>query len=63
MSIGIASNQIGTYQVSTPVYEGPLDLLLQLIERAELVGGWLDIESGPDGTTIYVDIPQTVTTQ
>lgn len=25
-----------TYQVATPVYEGPLDLLLQLIERAEL---------------------------
>lgn len=24
------------YQVHTPVYEGPLDLLLQLIERAEL---------------------------
>lgn len=24
------------YQVSTPLYEGPLDLLLQLIERAEL---------------------------
>ena len=25
-----------TYQVNTPVYEGPLDLLLQLIERSEL---------------------------
>jgi segregation and condensation protein A len=25
-----------TYKVVTPVYEGPLDLLLQLIERAEL---------------------------
>jgi segregation and condensation protein A len=25
-----------TYQVNTPVYEGPLDLLLDLIERAEL---------------------------
>ena len=24
------------YQVATPVYQGPLDLLLQLIERAEL---------------------------
>ena len=24
------------YTVETPVYEGPLDLLLQLIERAEL---------------------------
>jgi len=26
----------GNYTVQTPVYEGPLDLLLQLIERAEL---------------------------
>jgi hypothetical protein len=26
----------GGYTVNTPVYEGPLDLLLQLIERAEL---------------------------
>ena len=25
-----------TYEVATPLYEGPLDLLLQLIERAEL---------------------------
>jgi segregation and condensation protein A len=24
------------YQINTPIYEGPLDLLLQLIERAEL---------------------------
>jgi segregation and condensation protein A len=30
----IAENQI--YRVTTPVFEGPLDLLLQLIERAEL---------------------------
>ena len=29
-------HQGGGYSVSTPVYEGPLDLLLQLIERAEL---------------------------
>jgi len=36
MSLGIATHQIGTYKVTTPVYEGPLDLLLQLIERAEL---------------------------
>jgi len=28
--------QTSGYRVSTPVYEGPLDLLLQLIERAEL---------------------------
>ncbi|MGW8250673.1 MAG: hypothetical protein ACWGO1_08535, partial [Anaerolineales bacterium] len=25
-----------SYRVATPVYEGPLDLLLHLIERAEL---------------------------
>jgi segregation and condensation protein A len=36
MSLGVATHQIGTYKVTTPVYEGPLDLLLQLIERAEL---------------------------
>ena len=24
------------YKINTPIYEGPLDLLLQLIERAEL---------------------------
>jgi len=32
-----ASNQqVSNYTIATPVYEGPLDLLLQLIERAEL---------------------------
>jgi segregation and condensation protein A len=30
------SQQVSNYSISTPVYEGPLDLLLQLIERAEL---------------------------
>lgn len=33
---GILGNQLGTYKVLTAVYEGPLDLLLSLIERAEL---------------------------
>ncbi|MBN8581884.1 MAG: segregation/condensation protein A [Anaerolineae bacterium] len=33
---GIFGNQLGTYKVLTPDYEGPLDLLLSLIERAEL---------------------------
>lgn len=32
----ISSHQTHHYQVTTEVYEGPLDLLLQLIERAEL---------------------------
>ncbi len=36
MELGIATHQTRTYTVATPVYEGPLDLLLQLIERAEL---------------------------
>ena len=36
MSLSTAGYQISGYSVDTPVYEGPLDLLLQLIERAEL---------------------------
>ena len=36
MSIDITSRQTDGYTVSTPVYEGPLDLLLSLIEHAEL---------------------------
>ena len=36
MDLNIASRQTGGYTVNTPVFEGPLDLLLQLIERAEL---------------------------
>ncbi|MGD2158931.1 MAG: segregation/condensation protein A [Anaerolineales bacterium] len=36
MSLRFASRRAGSYQVATPVYQGPLDLLLHLIERAEL---------------------------
>ncbi|GAB4473276.1 MAG: ScpA family protein [Anaerolineales bacterium] len=36
MSIGILSKTAIRYQVRTPLYQGPLDLLLQLIEKAEL---------------------------
>ncbi len=36
MDLKIASRQTGNYKVQIPVYEGPLDLLLQLIERAEM---------------------------
>lgn len=36
MSAPTWSEPATAYSVSTPVYEGPLDLLLQLIERAEL---------------------------
>lgn len=36
MNIDIAFSQTPNYSVETPIFEGPLDLLLQLIERAEL---------------------------
>lgn len=36
MSLQVAGYQTESYRVSTAVYEGPLDLLLELIERAEL---------------------------
>ncbi len=36
MELNIAGHQTGNYNVAIPVYEGPLDLLLQLIERSEL---------------------------
>jgi segregation and condensation protein A len=36
VNIGITPHQAGTYRVLTEIYEGPLDLLLQLIEHAEL---------------------------
>jgi segregation and condensation protein A len=36
MDLNIASRQTGGYTVNIPVYEGPLDLLLHLIEHAEL---------------------------
>ncbi len=36
MDLNIATRQTGSYTVQIAAYEGPLDLLLQLIERAEL---------------------------
>jgi segregation and condensation protein A len=36
MTLSTAGYQMSGYSVETSVYEGPLDLLLQLIERAEL---------------------------
>jgi segregation and condensation protein A len=36
MSFNPAAIQARSYHIETPIYEGPLDLLLQLIERAEL---------------------------
>ena len=36
MELNVVSHQASGYTVTIPVYEGPLDLLLQLIEHAEL---------------------------
>ena len=36
MSINVTGHQTQGYQIETEVYEGPLDLLLELIEKAEL---------------------------
>lgn len=36
MMFTAGSQLVSNYTIETPVYEGPLDLLLQLIERAEL---------------------------
>jgi segregation and condensation protein A len=36
VSLQVAGHQTERYRVDTTVYEGPLDLLLELIERAEL---------------------------
>ncbi|MEA2008578.1 MAG: segregation/condensation protein A [Chloroflexota bacterium] len=36
MKLKFSTNQVSSYEIQTPVYEGPLDLLLQLIENAEL---------------------------
>jgi segregation and condensation protein A len=42
------------YQVATPVYQGPLDLLLQLIERAELDITKLSLAHVTDQYLIYL---------
>jgi len=36
MDLNISPDPVDSYQINTPVYQGPLDLLLQLIENAEL---------------------------
>jgi segregation and condensation protein A len=36
MNLQVAAHQVEKYQVHTSAFDGPLDLLLQLIERAEL---------------------------
>jgi segregation and condensation protein A len=36
MDLKFSTDQVNSYQINTPVYQGPLDLLLELIESAEL---------------------------
>ena len=36
MDLKFSTDQVDQYQIDIPVYQGPLDLLLQLIESAEL---------------------------
>mgnify|MGYP001261913998 FL=1 len=36
MDLKFSTDQVDQYQIDTPVYQGPLNLLLQLIESAEL---------------------------
>ena len=58
MVIGISL--ASSYTVSTPVYEGPLDLLLQLIERAELDITRLALAQVTDQFLSYLhEIPET----
>src|SRR5688572_32818830 len=54
MDLNIASRQTGGYTVNTPVYEGPLDLLLQLIERAELDITAIALATVTDQYLIYI---------
>ena len=36
MELKFSTNRVNSYNIDTAVYQGPLDLLLQLIESAEL---------------------------
>ncbi|RME88490.1 MAG: hypothetical protein D6770_06895 [Anaerolineae bacterium] len=53
-------SQAGGYTVRTPVYEGPLDLLLDLIERAELDITALSLAMVTDQYLAYVHAMQEV---
>jgi segregation and condensation protein A len=48
------SHQTGSYTVNTPVYEGPLDLLLQLIEHAELDITAVSLAQVTDQYLVYI---------
>jgi segregation and condensation protein A len=60
MELNIAGHQTGDYTVTTPVYEGPLDLLLNLIEHAELDITVLALAQVTDQYLLYIhrmDVP------
>ncbi len=54
MDLNIASRQASGYTVQTAVYEGPLDLLLQLIERSELSITALSIAAVTEQYLLYI---------
>jgi segregation and condensation protein A len=54
MSVVYSLSESSQYEVATPVYQGPLDLLLQLIERAELDITKLSLAQVTDQYLIYI---------
>jgi segregation and condensation protein A len=54
MVFNTANQQISNYTIATPVYEGPLDLLLQLIERSELDITKLSLALVTDQYLVYI---------
>lgn len=54
MSFQVAGHQTEHYRIQTPVYEGPLDLLLELIERAELDITTLALAQVTDQYLVYL---------
>jgi len=54
MDMNVAGHQTGGYTVAIPVYEGPLDLLLQLIEHAELEITAVSLASVTDQYLAYI---------
>ncbi len=72
MDFQIASHQSEGYQISTEVYSGPLDLLLQLIEKAELditklalaqyQSGLIDFQAVLDAQRTYLSVRDSLAT-
>jgi segregation and condensation protein A len=54
MSIGFSSSEDHLYQVTTPIFEGPLELLLSLIEKTELDISKLSIALVTDQFLSYI---------